>query len=91
MSGSDQPLTSQDFCGTAALPLNSDIAERGWHGRKVPEAAIRSRKTAAARQVESTPARENRLFDSIGHKRLRSAQHPSPSSGAWDAASFCFI
>jgi hypothetical protein len=37
------------------------------------------------------PGTGNPTFDSIGHKRLRSAQHPSPSSGAWDAASFCFI
>jgi hypothetical protein len=32
-----QPLPSQDFCGTAALPLKPDIARRGWHGRKVPK------------------------------------------------------
>jgi len=31
-----QPLPSQDFCGTAALPLKPDIARHGWHGRKVP-------------------------------------------------------
>ena len=37
-AGSSQPLPSQDFCGTAALPLKPDIARRGWHGRKVPQA-----------------------------------------------------
>ena len=37
-----QPLPSQDFCGTAALPLKPDIARRGWHGRKVPEGDILS-------------------------------------------------
>jgi hypothetical protein len=31
-----QNLPSRDFCGTAALPLTPDIAQRGWHGRKVP-------------------------------------------------------
>ena len=36
MSQLGQPLPSQDFCGTAALPLKSDIARRGCHGRKVP-------------------------------------------------------
>jgi hypothetical protein len=37
MSQLGQPLPSQDFCGTAALPLKPDIARRGWHGRKVPK------------------------------------------------------
>jgi hypothetical protein len=36
MSQLGQPLPSQDFCGTAALPLKPDIARRGWHGRRVP-------------------------------------------------------
>jgi hypothetical protein len=36
-----QPLPSQDFYSTAALPLKPDIARRGWHGRKVPRADIR--------------------------------------------------
>ena len=40
MSQLGQPLPSQDFCGTAALPLKPDIARRGWHGRKVPQAEI---------------------------------------------------
>ena len=31
-----QTLPSQDFCGTAALPLKPDIGWRGWHDRKVP-------------------------------------------------------
>ena len=40
MSQLGQPLPSQDFCGTAALPLKPDIVWRGWHGRKVPQAEI---------------------------------------------------
>jgi hypothetical protein len=36
MSGIASTLPSQDFCGTAALPLKPDIARRGWHGRRVP-------------------------------------------------------
>jgi hypothetical protein len=36
MSQMGQPRPSQDFCGTAALPLKPDIAPRGWDGRKVP-------------------------------------------------------
>jgi len=38
-----QTLPSQDFCGTAALPLKPEIARRGWQGRKVPEAAVSNR------------------------------------------------
>jgi hypothetical protein len=42
MTAPGQPLPSQDFCGTAALPLKPDIARRGWHGRKVPIGDIRA-------------------------------------------------
>jgi hypothetical protein len=40
MSARGQTLPSRDFCGTAALPLQPDIARRGWHGRKVPFASL---------------------------------------------------
>jgi hypothetical protein len=36
MSQMGQLLPSQDFCGTAALPLKSDIGWHGWQVRKVP-------------------------------------------------------
>jgi hypothetical protein len=36
MTAMGQTLPSRDFCGTAALPLKSDIGWRGWHVRKVP-------------------------------------------------------
>jgi hypothetical protein len=42
-----QTLPSPDFCGTAALPLKPDIAQRGWHGRKVPKGDIRIAAMAA--------------------------------------------
>ena len=42
MSVVGQPLPSQDFCGTAALPLKPDIAQRGWNGRKVPKPIVSS-------------------------------------------------
>jgi hypothetical protein len=46
-STSGQTLPSQDFCGTAALPLKPDIARRRWHGRKVPKAAVSNRSKQA--------------------------------------------
>ena len=40
MSQMGQLLPSQDFCGTAALPLKSDIGWHGWQVRKVPEIGL---------------------------------------------------
>ena len=59
MADVGQPLPSQDFCGTAALPLKPDIARRGWHGRKVPIAE----RNAAHQQTTFTGS--NGSFDHL--------------------------
>ena len=69
MSQMGQLLPSQDFCGTAALPLKSDIGWHGWQVRKVPEPAVSNRSKEASLVDHLVGAGEQR-------RRHGDAKHP---------------
>jgi hypothetical protein len=59
MSLEGQTLPSCDFCDTAALPLRPDIGWRGWHGRKVPKAAVSNCSKATHYSITSSASASN--------------------------------
>src|SRR2546430_16583732 len=63
-SAPGQTPPSQDFCGTAALPLKPDIARRGWHGRTVPQADSCTAAKSNPLTSRSAQRPERRLGDS---------------------------
>ena len=53
---------------SAGLPLKADIAQRGWHGRKVPQAAVS--------RCSNLPGQTTELFDHLVGAREQYRWHP---------------